>query len=146
MDYKQGRVGRFFVINFADGDDLLDGIKRVALDEEIRYGWFVLLGGLRQAGIVTGPKEPVIPPIPVWKEISDDAREIMGIGTVMSNGEEPTIHLHTAVGKADEVNVGCIRRDAHAYLIVECLLIELDGVNIRRRLDPESGLCLASFD
>lgn len=145
MEYREGRVGRFFVVKFSDGDDPLAAIREIAVEKNIRTAWFFLLGGLRQAGMVTGPEEPVIPPVAAWEEISNDAREILGIGTVLWNSEAPVIHLHAAAGRRDKVHIGCIRRDARVFLVVECLLIEIEGIDMCRELDELSGLQLASF-
>ncbi len=146
MEYREGRIGRFFVIHFGDGDDPLEGIKKVVVEKDIRVAWFFLLGGLRGAGVVTGPEKPAIPPTPVWKEFRSDAREIVGLGSVLWNDKEPMIHLHSAMGRGDEVTVGCIRRDARAFLIIEALIMEIEGLDARRKPDEKSGMFLAAFD
>lgn len=146
MVYREGKVGRFFILHFEDGDDPLKEIKKIAVDRDIRVAWFFLLGGLRQAGAVTGPEKPIVPPTPMWKEFTDDAREIVGLGSVLWNDTEPLIHLHGAIGRGDEVTVGCIRRDTRTYLVIEALIMEIAGVEARRRLDEKSGMFMASFD
>lgn len=145
MEYREGRIGRLFSIVFRDGEDPLEGIKAVAMEKEVRVGWFFLIGGLREGSVVTGPEEPVIPPQPVWKEFRNDAREILATGTIVWNDHEPMLHLHAAMARGDDTNVGCLRRDARAFLIMEALVIEVDGLDLRRRLDERSGLFLASF-
>ncbi|MEW6326317.1 MAG: DUF296 domain-containing protein [Thermodesulfobacteriota bacterium] len=146
MEYKEGRTGRVFTIRFSDGDDPLEGIKKVAIEKEIRVAWFFLLGGLRQAGVVTGPEKPAIPPTPVWKEFTGDAKEIVGLGSILWNDREPLIHLHTAMGRGDETVVGCIRRDARTFLVIEALIMEIEGLDARRKFDEKSGMFSASFD
>lgn len=146
MEYREGRTGRVFTIRFSDGDDPLEGIKRVATEKEIRVAWFFLLGGLRQAGVVTGPEKPAIPPTPMWKEFTGDAKEIVGLGSILWNDREPLIHVHTAIGRGDETVVGCIRRDARTFLVIEALIMEIEGLDARRKFDEKSGMFLASFD
>ena len=76
MKYKQGCFGRVFLLKFEGRGDLLEEIKRVAVQENIKVGTIMLLGGMRTAGVVTGPKKSVIPPDPVWTNVSD-GREVM---------------------------------------------------------------------
>ncbi len=54
------------MLRFDDKDDLLNEMKRVAVKERIKVGTIMLLGGLRHAGVVSGPREAVIPPDPMW--------------------------------------------------------------------------------
>lgn len=146
MEYRKGRIGRLFVVRFDDGEDPLEGIKKVAVEEDIKVAWFFLLGGLREAAVVTGPEKPAIPPAAMWKEFAGDAREIVGLGSVLWNDQEPMIHLHGAMGRGDEITVGCVRRNARTFLVIEALVVEVEGVNAKRRLDDRSGLFLAAFD
>lgn len=137
--YSQGSVGRIFLLKFDDKDDLLAGLKQVAVAEQIRAGVVLLLGGIRAAGVVTGPKEPSVPPEPVWMTFSD-GRELLGAGTLFRNGEEPVIHLHGAIGRGRETVVGCIRKDSSVYLVIEAVIMEISGTEARKSLDAKTGL------
>ena len=89
MDYRQGTTGRIFSIRFDDGDDFLEELLGIIRKENIRQGWFQVIGGLRQAEFVTGPKEPVMPPEPVWDSV-DGARETLGnlpLGAALATGQ-----------------------------------------------------------
>ncbi len=141
VKYKQGSFGRVFVLKFEDKDDLLGELKKVAAREKIMAGTIMLLGGLRSAGIVTGPKEAAIPPDPLWVKVSD-GREIIGFGTLFWNGHEPAIHLHGAVGRDRETITGCIRRESCVYLVVEAIITEILGIDAMRTLDEKTGLVL----
>jgi predicted DNA-binding protein with PD1-like motif len=127
------------LLKFEDKDDLLGGLKEVATRENIRSGTLMLLGGMRAAGVVSGPKEPVVPPEPVWMTFSD-GREVIGIGTLFRNGEEPVIHLHGAIGRGGQITVGCIRKDTSVYLVVEALIMEINGIDARKAWDEKTGL------
>ncbi len=144
MKYKQGSFGRVFVLRFDDQDDLLKEIKSVAVTEAIKVGTVMLLGGLRQVGVVSGPKEPVIPPDPQWVNVSD-GREVLGFGTLFWKGEEPIIHLHGAVGRNRETITGCIRRDSSVYLVIEAVITEILGIDASKILDAKTGLVMLEF-
>ena len=141
VQYTEGSFGRVFLLKFNDQDDLLAGIREVAVKEQVKAGTIMLLGGLRSGSIVTGPKEAVIPPEPVWQNFSD-GREVLGIGTLYWHGEEPSIHLHGALGRGKETLTGCIRKDHCVYLVIEAVLTEIIGTDARRALDSSTGLVM----
>ena len=144
MHYKQGSFGRVFVLKFEDQDDLLEEIKKVALQEKIKVGTIMLLGGMRSAGIVSGPKEAVIPPDPLWTNFND-AREVVGIGTLFWKGDEPILHLHGAIGRGKETSIGCIRKDSSVYLVIEAVITEILGIEAHKALNEKTGVVMLEF-
>lgn len=141
MKYAQGSFGRVFILKFEDKDDLLAEIKGLASKENIRVGTIILLGGMRSAGIVSGPKKAEIPPEPMWVNF-DDGREVLGIGTLFWKDSEPVIHLHSAVGREKEVFVGCVRKDSSVFLVVEAVVMEIIGVDAKKADDRRTGLVM----
>ncbi len=144
MEYRTGSIGRVLTIRFDHGDDFLDELKQLILAEKIKSGWFQILGGVRQAGVVTGPKEPVMPPKPVWREVNE-AREVVGTGSVHMDGEEPRIHLHAAMGHHGDTLTACIRENTKVYLILEVILFELQGVDASRPWYEKGGFNRLTF-
>ena len=139
MKYQQGSFGRVFVLKFEDKDDLLEHMKKVAIKERIKVATIMLLGGMRSAGIVSGPRQAVIPPEPMWVNFSD-GREVLGLGTLFWKGNEPVIHLHGAVGREKESLVGCVRKDSSVFLVIEAVITEIVGVEAWKVLNEETGL------
>ena len=132
MDYRTGTIGRIVVIRFDDGDDLLHELTEVVRREGIMAGWFTLLGGLRHAEVVTGPKEPTVPPEPVWATV-DGAREVVGVGSVYRDESgEPKIHLHTSLGHHGATMTACVRMGTRTYLILEAYLTEITDIQATR--------------
>ncbi|GAB4332813.1 MAG: DNA-binding protein [Desulfobulbaceae bacterium] len=131
MEYQEGRTGRVFYARLDDGEDLHGAVRELVRKEEVGCAWFQVFGGLRRAGVVTGPREPVVPPDPVWREM-DDTREIIGTGSVLWEGGEPLIHLHAAMGHHGDTLTACVRRDSTVYLVIELLLIEIKGITVTR--------------
>jgi len=144
MEYKTGTLGRVILARFDQGDDLLEGLNELVRKEDLRACWFQILGGLRQAGVVTGPKEPIMPPEPVWAEV-DGAREVVGGGSVFWEGDTPRIHLHAAMGHHGETMTACIRRNTRVYLILEVILFELQGMDVTRPYFSEGGFNRLTF-
>ena len=144
MDYRTGSIGRVLMIRFDHGDDLLEGLKEIVQKENIRSAWFQILGGLRQAKVVTGPEEPVMPPTPVWRDV-DEARETLGSGSIHRDGEEPIIHLHAALGHHGDTLTACVRKNTKVYLVLEVMLFELDNIDASRPWYEKGGFNRLTF-
>ncbi|ODS37746.1 MAG: hypothetical protein A7316_09055 [Candidatus Altiarchaeales archaeon WOR_SM1_86-2] len=144
MKYTQGKIGRIFVVKFEDGDNLLKELIKLAKKERVESGIIHLIGALEKAEIVVGPEKVEIPPTAIWKNF-DDGREVLGLGTIFWKGGEPKIHIHSCIGREDKVNIGCIRKCAEVYLVIEAVIIEIDtgsNANVARKFDGQSGLDL----
>ncbi|MDI6801300.1 MAG: DNA-binding protein [Thermodesulfovibrionales bacterium] len=141
MNYQVGEVGRTIIIRFEDGDNILHGLTEIAKKEDIRAGVFYLVGGMKAGRFVVGPEKEEIPPVPVWRELKE-SHEILGLGTIFWQGDEPKMHLHGAYGKRDSVKMGCMRENAETFLVLEAIIMEIKGVNAVRELDPVSKMVL----
>jgi predicted DNA-binding protein with PD1-like motif len=144
MEYTTGSIGRVFAARFHDGEGVYTGIEEIARLEKIESAMVFALGGARRGRVVVGPKETTGPIEPMTRQF-DDARELVGVGTIHPDGGEPSLHFHAAVGRCDEAIVGCPREGLDAFLVLEVVIIELTGLSAERRLDPDSGLRLLAF-
>lgn len=144
MEYQSGKSGRVFYGRLDDGEDLHDGIRELVTRENVRCAWFQLFGGLRSAGVVIGPKEPVMPPDPVWEEVND-TREVLGTGSVFWDKEKPLIHLHAAMGHHGKTLTGCVRKDSRVYLVIEMMLVEITGIEVSRPWFEKGGFNRPTF-
>ncbi len=144
MDYRTGSIGRVLTIRFDHDDDFLEGLKEIVLKEKIESGWFQILGAVRHADVVIGPEEPVMPPKPIWTNV-DEAREVIGTGSVYMDGDEPKLHLHAAMGFHGETLTACVRKNTKVYLILEVLLFELEGINAGRPWYEKGGFNRLTF-
>lgn len=141
MKYQVGRPGRVVIVRFEDRDDVIGNLTELARREKIKAAVFYLVGGMRQGSIVVGPEKDEFPPTPVWKKL-EESHEVVGVGTIFWLEETPKIHFHGAFGKKDMVKVGCLRENAETFLVLEAIVVEIDGVTARRELDPVSGMVL----
>ncbi|MFV1976483.1 MAG: PPC domain-containing DNA-binding protein [Candidatus Scalindua sp.] len=141
MKYQIGKPGRIIVARFEDREDVLGSLINIAKKENIRAGIFYIIGGMREGSIVVGPEEDEIPPKPVWKKLGE-SHEVAGIGTIFWQKDEPKIHFHGAFGKKEMVKVGCLREKSETFLVLEVVIIEMEGINAVRELDPVSGMAL----
>lgn len=141
MKYQIGKTGRVVVARFEDHEDVLGNLVDIAKREKIKAAVFYLIGGMREGKIVVGPEKDVMPPVPVWKELKE-THEVVGLGTVFYQGDEPKVHFHGAFGKKEMVKVGCLREKSETFLVLEAVIVEIEGVDAVREFDPVSGLTL----
>jgi Predicted DNA-binding protein with PD1-like DNA-binding motif len=140
MQYSEGHMGRIFMIRIDDGEDLLASMDHFIVTHKIKAGMILILGALREGRLVTGPEEPLIPPVPHYESVGG-GWEIFGVGTIYREADgKPSVHYHASVGRGTEVLTGCLREKASTYLIVEAVLMEFTGIYGKRLEDPASGL------
>ena len=122
MDYRKGSIGRIFAVRIDHGEDVLGELSGLAVKEEIRSAFFIMLGAMGSADLVTGPKDKVVPPTIVWSKF-DDAREILGAGDIFWENGAPKIHLHGPPGAARELLwVASGKRHRHSWCLRYLLL------------------------
>lgn len=143
MDYRKGSIKRLFVVRVDHGEDLLAELSGLALKESIKSAFFIMLGAIGSAELVTGPKEKVIPPTIMWSAFND-AREIIGIGNIFWENGTPKIHLHAAAGNSKGMVMGCVRKAAEAFMVVEIFIIEID-IHAERVVNERIGFSPITF-
>ncbi len=141
MKYSSGSLGRAFVARLEDGESVYDSVVEIAKKENITSAAVMAVGGMRRGKVVCGPKETSGKIEPQIEEF-DDAREIVGFGTVFMQEHEPALHFHAGIGRGNEAIVGCPREGMDVYLVLEVIIIEFLGIEAERVLDPEVGVHL----
>ena len=141
MDYTCGSIGRIFLCKFQDDDIIIQELNRLARKEKIKTAVFHFIGALKKGHLVTGPKEPVIPPEPNWRTFKD-GWEVMGTGTIFTNKSGPQVHVHATIGKKDKMMTGCVRKDSKVFLVLEAVVFELKNVKATKDIDVKTGLNL----
>jgi uncharacterized protein len=145
VEYSQGTVGRVFFIRFDNDDDVVEGLSLLAEKEKVSLASVNILGALRSAELVCGPKTPELPPVPNFVSF-DDVREVLGFGTITSRNGKPRIHLHASFGKKDTSLTGCLRKGNRVFITIEAVVSEIKGVSLDRKVDEGSGIDLVVFD
>ncbi|MCK9631615.1 MAG: DUF296 domain-containing protein [Methanoregula sp.] len=141
MQYTEGQLGRVFVVRIDDGEDMLVSLRQFISDKGVKAGSVVFLGALKEGRMVTGPEEPVIPPVPHFV-MFEGGWEVFGVGTIYPGEDGPEIHYHASVGRAGHALTGCLREKAVTYLIVEAVIYEITGLSARREFDEKTRLHL----
>jgi len=141
MNYTRGDLGRVFVARLEDGESVYTAVEEIARREGVASAAVLALGGIRKGKVVTGPERPSGPIVPHYEEF-DDARELVGIGTVFAADGQPSLHFHAGIGRGNSALVGCPRAGMSVFLVLEVVIIELLGVEAERVMDAGSGLRL----
>jgi len=134
-----------FFVRFDNGDDVIAGLSLLAEKEKVSLASVNILGALRSAELVCGPKEPELPPEPNFVSF-DDGREVIGFGTITSRNGKPRIHLHASFGKKEASLTGCLKKGNHTFITIEAVVSEIKGVSIDRKIDKVSGIDLVVFN
>ncbi|MFY9801031.1 MAG: PPC domain-containing DNA-binding protein [Methanoregula sp.] len=141
MQYTEGQLGRVFVVRIDNGEDMLVSLRQFIDDKAIRAGSILFLGALMNGRMVTGPEEPVIPPVPHFV-MFEGGWEVFGVGTIYPGEGGPHIHYHASVGRSGHALTGCIREKAITYLIIEAVILEFTGLTARREFDKKTQVHL----
>lgn len=145
MQYRTGSLGRVILARFDHGEEIVPALVGLCAKERIASGWFFLFGAATEGELVAGPQTADLPPEPVWMAFPMP-HEIVGMGSIATRSGEPTLHLHSALGRGKEVLTGCIRKEGKVFLVVEALVMEIDGIRAARVFDERSGLELLTVD
>lgn len=138
MEYTQGSLGRVFVARLHEGESIYQAVEEIARREGVASAAVMAVGGMRSGKIVTGPENPTGEIVPHVEEF-DDAREMVGFGTLFQQDGQPSLHFHAGVGRGKEALVGCPRVAMSVFLVLEVVIIELLGVQAERVPDPATG-------
>lgn len=144
MEYTEGRFGRVFVLRLEDGEPIYDSILQVATREGVMSAAVYAVGGIRSGTVVTGPEDPNGRVVPITRSF-DDARELVGFGTIFPLDGKPSLHMHAGIGNQDQVMVGCPRIAANVYLVLEVIIVELLGIKASREFDPKFAVHVLSL-
>lgn len=144
MEYQVGKPGRIIAARLFEGEDIYESIESIAHKENIKAGAVFITGGFRKADVVVGPKQEKPKIVGNFKPFVGPG-EVLGVGTIYWDDKQPRLHIHTAIGKENQVMVGCPRGGAETFLILEVTIIEIDEVEAKRKLDESTGLNLLKF-
>ncbi|MHC4394931.1 MAG: PPC domain-containing DNA-binding protein [Planctomycetota bacterium] len=145
MEYAVGKTGRIVAARLFEGEDLYESIEAIAKKENIKSAAVLITGGFRKANVVVGPKTEKPKIVGNFKDFAGPG-EVLGVGTIYCDDKAPKLHIHTAIGKAGQIIVGCPRGGAKTFLILEITIIEIEGIQAGRTLDENTGLNLLRFN
>lgn len=133
-----GTGARAHLLVFAPGDEVIEGLKRFARDQQLRAAFFSGIGAFSRVTLAFFDLERrEYDGIPV-----DEQVEVLSLaGNIGRHEREPLIHAHVVIGKRDGSAMGGHLLEGHVRPTLEVIVTELHGT-IERRRDEETGLPL----
>ena len=127
-----------FVLIFDKEDEFVQTLTQFAKDNKLDASHFTAIGAFRRAllGFFDREKKDYAK-IPINEQV-----EVLSlIGDIALDGEDPKIHAHVVVGKADGTAHGGHIIEARVWPTLEVVLTESPKY-LRRNVDRETGLAL----
>jgi len=141
MKYSVCNTGRVIVAKIEHGEEFVSGVKNIISKEKIDAGMVFFMGALKSGEIVACPKNYDLPPVSDWIYFKSPY-EVVGLGTIFKKENEPYLHMHGALGRGEKSLVGCIRKIAEVYIIVEVIILEFVQSTAKRIYNEKSELNL----
>jgi uncharacterized protein len=140
MKWKQiDRQPRTYVLIFNTGDELANGIKDFAMEQNLADASFKAIGAL--ASVKLGWFNPETKKYQTCVDLKEQLELLSMIGDVAQHDGRPVVHAHVVVGRSNGVTAGGHLLEAHIRPTCEVFLTE-SPVHLSKALDPASGLIL----
>jgi predicted DNA-binding protein with PD1-like motif len=134
--HRQGQ--KTFVLVFDKEDEVIEELTRFAKLQKLDASHFTAIGAFRSAMLGFFDKERKdYKKIP----INEQAEVLSVVGDIARAGDEPKVHAHVVLGKADGTAWGGHLLEARVWPTLEVILTEAPS-HLRRRPDAETGLAL----
>ncbi|HEX8853178.1 MAG TPA: PPC domain-containing DNA-binding protein [Pyrinomonadaceae bacterium] len=130
-----------FAVVFDKGEEVAGGLLAFAKENNLSASHFTAIGAFERVTLGFFERERKD-----YKRIAiDEQVEVLSlVGDIALEGDEPKVHAHVVVGKADGTAHGGHLLEARVWPTLEVILVESPR-HLRRKLDNETGLALISF-
>jgi uncharacterized protein len=131
-----------FAIVFDKGDDPVQGIAAFARDQRLAAAHFTGIGAFSDLVVGYFDRERK----DYTRITIDEQVEVLSLTGDIAVGErdEPQVHAHVVVGKADGSAHGGHLLEAHVWPTLEVVLVQPPAA-LRKRFDPDTGLALIAL-
>src|SRR5215216_8144640 len=133
---------RTYVLVYEKGDEFISVLQTFAKQYSLASSHFTAIGAFSGAVLGFFDREKMdYKKIPIQEQV-----EVLTLlGNITISDEEPKIHAHAVLGKADASAVGGHVFEAHVWPTLE-VIVEESPQHLRRRVDAETGLPLLELD
>jgi predicted DNA-binding protein with PD1-like motif len=133
---------RAFFLALDPGDEAVEALRRFAVENAIRAGWFDAIGAFSEATVAFWNKDTKeYERIPVAEQV-----EVLSLsGDVGIDGGEVRIHAHAVLGRRDGSTMGGHLMSGRVYPTLEVHLVTASGA-LPRRKHRETGLSLVAIE
>jgi predicted DNA-binding protein with PD1-like motif len=137
----QDQGEKTWALIFDQGDEVIAELTGFAKQQRLDSSHFTAIGAFERAtlGYFDRQKREYLK-IPV-----DEQVEVLSlVGDIALENDQPKVHAHVVVGRADGTTRGGHIMEAHVWPTLEVVLSETPR-ELRREHDPASGLALISL-
>jgi predicted DNA-binding protein with PD1-like motif len=133
---------RTFVLVFDKGDEAVAGLESFARERGLTAARLTGIGAFADAKLGYFDRErKEYAEIPVTEQV-----EVLSLlGDVAVEEDEPKVHAHVVLGKANGTALGGHLLEAHVWPTLE-VVVDESPAHLRKRSDPETGLALIDLD
>jgi predicted DNA-binding protein with PD1-like motif len=131
-----------YAVVLAKGDEVMRELGRIVREQKIEAASITAIGAFERA--VLGYFD--------WERkeykrnpVEEQVEVLSLLGDVAVSEGEPTLHLHTVLGKPDGSTIGGHLLEGYVRPTLEITLIE-PPAHLRKRKDPETGLALIDLE
>ncbi len=137
--YSTRKIGRIFALSLEPGDYVLESIKELIKKENVKDAVVVsAVGTLDQYRIhyvlTTG-----FPPQNRFEHWKDKPLELATVNGVIADGEP---HLHVVVSDSEKAYAGHLEEGCRTLYLAELVIIELEGLNLKRERNQKNIITL----
>ena len=129
---------RTYALVFDKGDEVMSNLTEFAGQHKLTAAHFTAIGAFSDVTLGYFERDRKdYRRIPIGEQV-----EVLSlVGDVARKGEEPEVHAHVVIGKADGSAHGGHLLEAHVWPTLEVVLSE-SAAHLRKRVDEETGLAL----
>jgi predicted DNA-binding protein with PD1-like motif len=131
-----------YALIFDKGDEFLADLQRFAKEVGLTASHFTAIGAFRDVtlGYFDRERKDYIK-----NRVNEQVEVLSLVGDIALQEQEPKVHAHVVVGKADGTAHGGHVLEAHVWPTLEVVIME-SPAHLRRKHDPETGLALIDLD
>lgn len=131
-----------YALIFDKGDEFLTGLQRFAAEAGLSASHFTAIGAFSDVTLGYFDRERKDY---TKNRINEQVEVLSLVGDIALQKQEPTVHAHVVVGKADGTAHGGHVLEAHVWPTLEVVITE-SPAHLHRKHDPETGLALIDLD
>jgi len=131
-----------YVLIFDKGDEFLADLQRFAKEAGLTASHFTAIGAFCDVTLGYFDRERKDY---TKNHINEQVEVLSLVGDIALQEQEPKVHAHVVVGKADSTAHGGHVLEAHVWPTLEVVITE-SPAHLRRKHDPETGLALIDLD
>lgn len=150
MKYAKGSFKNIYAVRLEPDEDVMLSLRRFCEENGVGHGVIISgLGSLQGCSFfdpeelpgkpgLYGYGDPIELPCPI---------ELIGLNGIICTEDDGTISLHVHASFADESGKeygGHFKEGNHVLTTVELVIGEMDGIRMRRTVDPDRGVMVFS--